>query len=367
MPSVDPGTLTDTFGSTPIATALRWWLDQLAELGRDVAADLRAATTSSLTLELTEAGPWLLARETRAARAVLGTIEAQRLDDEAVRRTLRRLLGDAKPMIVALLLPASALLTRVIRLPSGAAADLPAIVAFEIGRHTPFTADRAYYRHRVIGRAAGAGTLDLELWLAPRDLIDGALRRLAAVGLAVDSVTTAGTPARERQRVSLLPALPAAAAGGARQRILAVVAGLAALAALVSPIAVAELRRAAIERDVRALQPRVDRLLAEHARNARLANALDAIVTAKRATPATVETIAALTHALPDGSWLSSLQLGGRDLVIEGHSPGAAALARPLETVGPFARVGYRAPITRDPRSGLEQFQLEIRLAEPSR
>jgi hypothetical protein len=39
-------------------------------------------------------------------------------------------------------------------------------------------------------------------------------------------------------------------------------------------------------------------------------------------------------------------------------------LARPLETIGPFARVGYRAPVTRDPRSGLEQFQFGITLAE---
>ncbi|HUA55176.1 MAG TPA: PilN domain-containing protein [Candidatus Sulfotelmatobacter sp.] len=365
MPSVDPGTLTDTLGSTPIANALRWWLDALAELGSDAAAALRAAATSSLTLELTEAGPWIVARETRATRGVLGTIEAQRLDDEAVRRTLRRLLGHGKAPAVALLLPANALLTRVIRLPAAAAADLPAIIEFEIGRHTPFTAERAYYRHRVIGRAAGAGTLDVELRVAPRDLIDGALRRLAAVGLAVDSVTAADTPARARHRVSLLPAAPASArAAGAPIRALAIAAGLAALAALVSPIAVAELRRAGIEREIRTLQPAVDRLLAAHAQQMRLSDALDAVVAAKRATPAAVETLAALTHALPDGSWLSSLQLAGHDLIIEGHSPAAAALAQPLETAGPFAQVSYRAPITRDPHSGLEQFQFEIRIAE---
>jgi general secretion pathway protein L len=368
MPSVNPGTLTDTFGSTPVANALRWWLDELAELGRDAAATLRAATASSLALELTETGSWVLTRETRAARAVLGTIEAQRLDDEAVRRTVRRLLGEGKPSTVALLLPTSALLTRMVRLPSAATTELPAIIAFEIGRHTPFTAERAYYRHRVVGRPAGAGALDVELRVAPRELIDGTLRRLAAIGLAVDSVTAAGTLPRERRRVSLLPIrATAAGVGRVRARILGLVGGLAAVAAVVSPIAVAELRRAGIEHDIRALQPRVDRLLAEHAQQSRLTNALDAIVAAKRATPATVQTLAALTHALPDGSWLGALQLAGRDLIIDGHSPAAAALARPLETVGPFAKVGYRAPITRDPRSGLEQFQFEIQLAEPPR
>jgi general secretion pathway protein L len=364
MPSVDPGTLSGAFGSTPIAAALRWWLDELGELARDVAAALRAATASALTLELTEAGGWVLAREARAGRAVLGTLDAQRLDDEAVRRTLRRLLGPGQPAPVALLLPTGSVLMRVIRLPAAAAGDLPAILEFEIARHTPFTAERAYWRHRVVERAGAAGTVEVALTVAPRDLVDGALRRLAAVGLAVDSVTAADTPARERRRVSLLPGAAATAGLGSRARALWAVAGLAAAAALVSPIVAAHVRLAGIEREIRALQPTVDRTLAAHERRARLSGALDDIVTAKRATPAVVETLAALTRALPDGSWLTGLQLAGRELIIDGYAPAAAALARPLETVGPFAQVTYRAPINRDPRSGLEQFQLELRLAE---
>ena len=365
MPAVDPGTVHNPLGSTPVANALRWWLDELTALGADLAATLRIAAASALVVELGARGGWSLVRETRAARTVLGTVDAERLDDEAVRRTLRRLLGHGKPETVAVLLPATAVLTRVIRLPVGAAPDLASILEFEIGRHTPFTAERAYYRHRVLGRATAAGTIEVELRVAPRELIDATMRRLAAVGLSTTTVTAIDTPPRERPRASLMPTGTRPVAVWTLGNCVRVgVVGVAAVAALLAPVAVAHLRLDGIARDIGALRPTVERRLVEHDRDLRQRAALDAVVAAKCASPATVELLAALTHALPDGSWLTSLQLSGRDLVIEGYAPAAAALVRPLELAGPFSQVGYRAPITRDPQTAREHFQLDIRLAE---
>ncbi len=356
MPAVDPGTINDPLGSTPIANVLRWWLDELSALGADLAATLRLAATTGLVIELGARGGWSLVREARSGRAVLGTVDAERLDDEAVRRTLRRLLGHGKPEAVAVLLPATAVLTRVIRLPVGAARDLASILEFEIGRHTPFTAERAYYRHRVLGRATAAGTIEVELRVAPRELIDATLRRLAAVGLSATTVTAVDTPPRERPRASLMPtATRPAAVWTIGNRIRIGVAAAALVTALLAPIAVADLRLAGIARDIGVLRPTVERRLVEQERDLRQRAALAAVVAAKRASPATVELL---------GSWLTSLQLSGRDLVIEGYAPAAAALVRPLELAGPFAQVGYRAPITRDPQSAREHFQFDIRLAE---
>ena len=364
MPSVDPGLTRDTLGTTVVANALRWWLDTLGELGGELLGALRIQAFPSLAIELTERG-WSVVREAGASRAVLGTIDADALDDDAVRRTLRRLLRRDQPEPAALLLPASAVLTRLIRLPAAAAADLHSILDFEIARHTPFTAERAYYRHRIVGRGATAGTIDVELVAVPRDLVDNALRRLAAAGLTVDSVSAVGTPPRERRQRSLMPAGAGVAAGPSRlARVLTLAAAGALIAALVSPIVAAELRLSVLERDIAALQPASDRALAERERTQRAGAALEAVIAAKRATPPVVETLLALTRALPDGSFLTSLQLSGRELVIEGYSPAAAALAKPLETTYPFGRVGYRSPITRDPQSGLEQFQFGITLSE---
>jgi general secretion pathway protein L len=364
MPSVEPGVARDALGSTVIANALRWWLEAIGELGGELLSVLRLVSPAALAVELTDRG-WVLIREAGASRAALGTIDAERLDDDALRRTFRRLLRRDAPEPAALLLPASAVLTRVIRLPAAAAADLPSILDFEIARHTPFTADRAYYRHRIVGRGATAGTIDVELCAAPRDLVDGALRRLAVAGLTIDSVTAAGTKPRERRRRSLMPLAASRTRGRRRaRRVLTVAAAAALVAALISPIVAAELRLTTLDRALDELRPTTDRALAERERSLRASAALDAVMTARRATPPVIETLLALTRALPDGSFLSSLQLTGRELVIEGASPAAAALARPLETIGPGARVVYRAPITRDPQTGLEQFQFGITLAE---
>src|SRR5471032_2882826 len=117
MPSVDPGIARDALGSTMVAGALRWWLDALAELGSDLGAALHLGNSAALTVELTERG-WIIARESGAGRGVLGTVDANRLDDDALRRTVRRLLRRDRPEPAALLLPASAVLTRVVRLPA---------------------------------------------------------------------------------------------------------------------------------------------------------------------------------------------------------------------------------------------------------
>ena len=364
MPSVDPGVARDALGTTVIANALRWWLDTLGELGGELLAALRFAAVPSLAIELGERG-WTVVRETGAERTVLGTIDVDRLDDDAVRRTLRRLLKRDRPEPAALLVPASAVLTRVIRLPAAAAADLASILDFEVARHTPFTAERAYYRHRIIGRGAPAGTIDVELTAVPRDLVDGALRRLAAAGLTADSVSALGTPPRERRQRSLMPAGLSPAFGRARTaRILAAAAGAALAAAVLSPIAAAQLRLAMIESEIAAVQPAADRALDARERGLKASAALDAVLAAKRARAPVVEILLALTRALPDNSFLTSLQLSGRELDIEGYSPGAAALAKPLETGAALGRVGYRAPITRDPQSGLEQFRFGITLSE---
>src|SRR4051794_32383216 len=108
MPSVDPGVARDALGSTVIAAALRWWLDELAALRADGREAWRMVATRALALEVDDQGGWTVTRETARGRSVLGTIAAERLDDEALRRTTRRLVGQAKGYAVAVELPAAA-------------------------------------------------------------------------------------------------------------------------------------------------------------------------------------------------------------------------------------------------------------------
>src|SRR4051794_10039960 len=327
MPAVDPGVARDALGTTVIAAALRWWLDELAALRADGRDAWRMVATRALGLEVDERGDWTVVRETARGRTSLGTIAGE-LDDEALRRTTRRLVGQAKGYTVAVQLPAATVLTRTVRLPAAALKDLGSILEFELARHTPFTAERAYYRHRVLGRATAAGTIEVELRVVPRDLVDGLLRRLATAGLAVDSITEIGMPARLRGRTSLMP--PAARATTAWTRNTLALAGATAFALVAagpSPVLAAPGATGVIEGENAALRPTADKMLAARDRDARETASYDAVVAAKRAAPPTVEILAALTRALPDGSWLTGAQLAGRELIVDGYSPAAAALA----------------------------------------
>ena len=64
--------------------------------------------------------------------------------------------------------------------------------------------------------------------------------------------------------------------------------------------------------------------------------------------------------------------VGVRDADIRGvwspnrtNARSAAALARPIESSPAFARLSFRAPVTRDPTTQRERFQFAIELARP--
>src|SRR5438552_2736460 len=82
--------------------------------------------------------------------------------------------------------------------------------------------------------------------------------------------------------------------------------------------------------------------------------------------PPLVAVLDTLSRELPDGSWLTSLSIAGREMLIEGLSPSATAIALALGRNPNFANVLFRAPTARDVATGLEHFQLGATLAEAS-
>ena len=71
-----------------------------------------------------------------------------------------------------------------------------------------------------------------------------------------------------------------------------------------------------------------------------------------------------LTRVVPDGSWLLSLSIKGREIILDGLSPSAATIALALQHDPLFSDISFRSPISRDPGTGLEHFQLGATLAE---
>lgn len=239
-------------------------------------------------------------------------------------------------------------------LPAVAQSEIERILRFEIARHFPFPAERVYFRHRIVGRGAGArGPIEVELVAVPREIVAEVLEALHHAGLRPKGVAVGGAApiflpiASLRQRPL----------GRGERGMLAMLAVLA-LAALASPVLHDRMRLAAIERETIALEPGVKAILGARARQQSAAERIAGPLRLKAARPPLVTVLDELTKAVPDGSWLLSLTFSGHELVIDGLSPSAATLALALEKSRSFANVVFRAPITRDAATGLEHFQL---------
>jgi general secretion pathway protein L len=341
-----------------LGRALSWWLGELRACRDDV---LRYAATRGRRGVTIEAGEryWLL----RQGQRPIGQIDLLTGDAAGLLR-LGSPAGRRRAVIVEI--PPERALAKIVSFPSGAKEQLDRILGFEIARHFPFPADRVYFCHRLVGQSEdGAGAIAVEIVAVPREIVDGICLALAEAGLRPAAIAVAGNADAPPM---FLPA--AAIAIGRREialatRILSLGIGLAALLALVSwPLAQqAELN--ALDRELAALKPRaeVGLRVGEDARRTDERSA--AIVALRSARSPLVGALDALSRDVPDGSWLLSLSISGRDVVLDGLSPSAASVALALEKSHDVTGIVFRSPITRE-ASGLEHFQLGATLSPPS-
>ena len=338
-----------------IGRAIPWWLGELAAICDDAAQRLGITGRNAVTLEAGERY-WLLSRGGRP----LGQIDRTAPEAET-RAALTRLAasGHARAPITVEM-PQDRILTKRITLPAMARRELERVLHFEIARHFPFPAERVHFGHRVIARDAEDGrTIEVEIVAVAREAVDEILAALADAGLRAASVTLAGA-------LPLVLAVPGIGRGatltrGERSMLLSL--GALALVAAASPVVRDRMAITASAQALAAMHPQAQAALDERARERRAAQALAGPLRLAASRPPLVAVLDALTKAVPDGSWLTSLSVSGREIVMDGLSPSAAAVALALEQSGAFANIVFRAPITRDPDTGLEHFALGAAIA----
>ncbi|MBV9826744.1 MAG: PilN domain-containing protein [Alphaproteobacteria bacterium] len=342
--------------------AWRWWLGELGAVWAVTAQRWRTWRGSQITIEAGEE-QWLIRRGNRASSAIECSNGAPLgLTDVAARA------GGRTRVFVEI--PPERVLSKTIALPADAEHRLSLILGFEISRHFPFAAERVFYGHRVVSRAQGTGpgpaTVSVEIAAVPREVVFAIADALAAAGLTAASFSL--TPAVDAKPLALAtdPLLPVAAIRRVPRALLLTLCGFAAAAAVSWPLA-QQVRLAEIDRDIAALKPAADTTLQLRSQQQH-ATDQEATVAALRNGRATlVNVLNDLTRTVPDGSWLISLSIKGRDIVLDGLSPSAATIALALQRNPAFAEISFRSPIARDPATGLEHFQLGASLAEAAR
>lgn len=296
----------------------------------------------------------------------LADTDAVPLDEDADVDALTGLLAqDLSDLPRWLVLPAAAGLRRRLTLPAAAADRLRDVVAFEIDRQTPFSADAVAFDARILERRDSDGQLAAELVVVPRDtlaaqqdLLGPLAGHLAGIDIAgVDGIpleVNLLAPAQRRQQ-------------GDPWQVWNWVLGAVALVAVVAMLWQVLDNR---DRAEQALQAQADRE-ATSARQVSLQRQQLADLVEGRAfldqrrnsRPTSIEVLDALARRLPDNTYLEKLALENDRLLLIGLSSQAPALVGRLEGAKPWQSPALTGALQPDPRSGRNRFTLTADLA----
>lgn len=336
-----------------LAAFWSWWAAQLLEL---LPPELRQRIEQRNCRLFVEEAPGALklrvgpSLESGALRRVAVDAPADRAipDDLRVAETIA-------------LLPVGKVLRTLLQLPIAAEENLHEVLAFEMDRHTPFTAEQLYYDCVVRARDAGRRRLSVELVYTTRAVVEQFLETLQGLGIRPDVITSRDAASRAALPVNLLPAERRRSGAGSMRRLNTALAGLAAVLLLVA-IALPPIQKAGL---VSALEPQVQEAAAEarqasqlRAEVARLADGGRVLASRKQSNLLVVELIDEVSRRLPDHTWLSRLDIAGNTLQLQGQSRAAAELIGIIEASPRLEKVRFSSPVSQVSATGVDQFHL---------
>lgn len=364
------GLLPERF-SAGIGALLGWWLGELRAM---VPARLRRLFRAHVDLVLIDVDDRSV--QVRRVRAQgedeIGQVVLDKTDTAARRVQFKaiadRLGGGTRQVVVRL--PRDRVLRKVLNLPAAARENLREILSFEMDRTTPFTAEEVYFTYRIIDAGRQSKRLGIELLILPRASADPALDLVRAWGLNVDrlELQTDGPRAKAPPHATI-DFLPAAGdASLRRRRPLTLLLGVTALALLIAAMVLPLQKQQRIIEDLRA-EVAVDKAKADAGRRRRedmeqSITQSNFIIERKERRPAFVDVLDELTTLLPDKTWLIRIRYYNGELQAFGNSPTASALVGALEDSPLFMNTQFRAPVTRDPRLGVERFHIGSQVAD---
>ncbi|MDD2876658.1 MAG: fimbrial assembly protein [Acidiphilium sp.] len=253
--------------------------------------------------------------------------------------------------------PRRLILTTGINLPLAAERHLATAVAFEMDRLTPFDAEEVWFRTETVRRDRETGLLALRLAVLPRHEVTPLLDAMAAAGLHASRI--------EAQSSDGMLTVPVDQTAQPARRTEAALAGLCAilaLACLIVPLARQQISLVSLANRQTALAPRLHEveLLRQRLAASRNGAATLAAEQAREGDP--LAALAAITTALPDGSFLTDLSVRHRVATLDGESPNAAGLVAALSADPDFADPAFAAPVTRALNEKADIFSIKVRL-----
>lgn len=268
--------------------------------------------------------------------------------------------GDA-----VLVLPAAAALRPVVRLPLATDRVLRSALDYELEKLSPVPPDQVYFDFRILSRDRAAKSAELELRIIRRDLVDDAVRLCRTAGLTVGTIRFGDDPRPADRRH--FPVDRAALLRGIWRKHSVTILAATTCALLLAVLIAAYLRGAST------LDALTDELMSEGVHAARAeqlqhridrASAQLAFLGEQKRAPSFAAVLADIARVLPDGSWISELDVTGSKARIEGYSRSASDLIAVIDRSGRFANAQFAAPVTQGPSPGVERFDLTFDIVE---
>jgi general secretion pathway protein L len=258
-------------------------------------------------------------------------------------------------------LPRQIALQKVVDLPLAAEENLRQVLAFEMDRQTPFKAEQVYFDYEVLARQPDAKRLKVRLTAVPRRVVDEMMQKLSSWGIQPECVDIAGIGAAGPCRINLLPVERRVQRQRARHWLKwAAAAAITAMLILAVVLPLWQDRQAVVALEPRVISARkeAEQVTALREQLNKLTAESHYLVDKKAQSAVVLEVMNELTRLLPDDTWLSSVELSGRQLRIQGESSAASALIGLIESSPLFSQTSFSSPVTQNPTTNRERFQL---------
>jgi general secretion pathway protein L len=339
---------------------LTWWSSELADL-----ASTRATTSPDWRVMLLRSDRgWDIYLRTRGRVELAGTSRAG--GGPPLGKVLRPLARHkiAAGQILLRLSPDEVVQAR-LSVPAAAGEVLEAVVRNQIERLAPWPADKAFFAYETTAASDGSAVLDVRLAVAARNLVEGLVAELDALGFA-PGIVDFGTDAATEPRLNLLAAR--GAEGRRSGRLLLWTVGLLCLGALIAG-AIGTVGLVQRSNELQALSAQLQEL------HAKATAAMPGQASARRLAwlagergrqPSMAVVVEALSRALPDEAWLTRLEVEQGTVRLAGNAANASALIGRIEASGHFADVQFSAPTTLAEGEG-ESFTITARIVPARR
>jgi general secretion pathway protein L len=316
-----------------------WWAEQMRALLPEGLRGPSPDREDALIAEApSPAGPFTILLRRRRRETALGTFGPD--DITPLRAAIRR---RGRPPAAILRVPAQSLLEREVPLPAAAEPELDRVIAYEMDRLTPFSADDVFWDAGVVGRDRTRNQLRVRLSLLPRAAVERLLATLEAAGVKAGRIEVGRAGGVRRISLRHEPATRR----NAGTRALAMLTAVLAVAAVATPFVMLQRALSEVNGRIDALRPAVTEAEALRRRIAANATGADAIVAERARLGDALGVLATVTEILPDDTFLTEYTYRQRRVVMSGEAAAAAKLIGLLSADPLIRDPSFTAPVTR--------------------